>query len=235
MAASAMTRAELLDAILERILAIERTHPVRVAIDGADAAGKTTLADELAVQTARRGRAVIRAGIDAFHHLRHIRYRRGPESAEGYFRGSFNLAGLRAALLEPPGPGGSRLYRSAIFDHRADTAVDSSLHRADPGAVLLFDGVFLMQPALRPSWDLTIFLTVAPTVTLARALGRDAELLGTRAEVMRGYRTRYMPGQEIYFSECRPQEAADLLIDNNDPANPSILTAGGKPPAPRST
>lgn len=41
-----MTREQLLSVLAHRISAVERTHPVRVAIDGVDAAGKTTLADE---------------------------------------------------------------------------------------------------------------------------------------------------------------------------------------------
>jgi uridine kinase len=39
-------------------------HPTRVAIDGVDAAGKTTLDDELAEVLRERGRGVIRASID---------------------------------------------------------------------------------------------------------------------------------------------------------------------------
>jgi len=44
--------AELADAIVRLRLA----HPTRVGVDGVDAAGKTTLADELAGQIERRGR-----------------------------------------------------------------------------------------------------------------------------------------------------------------------------------
>lgn len=47
-----------------------RTHPLRVlrvAIDGPDAAGKTTLADDLAAHLTGRGRPVIRASVDDFH------------------------------------------------------------------------------------------------------------------------------------------------------------------------
>jgi hypothetical protein len=36
------------EAVAERILAVERDHPVRVAIDGCSAAGKSTFADRLA-------------------------------------------------------------------------------------------------------------------------------------------------------------------------------------------
>ena len=42
-----MSRSDLLSDLAVRITQIELDHPVRVAIDGVDAAGKTTLADEL--------------------------------------------------------------------------------------------------------------------------------------------------------------------------------------------
>ncbi|MGH3992404.1 MAG: hypothetical protein ACRDSN_08060 [Pseudonocardiaceae bacterium] len=42
-------------------------------IDSVDGAGKTRFADELAAALEARGRPVVRAGIDSFHHPRLIR------------------------------------------------------------------------------------------------------------------------------------------------------------------
>src|ERR671937_1286035 len=69
--------------LANRIEPVRRPNPVRVAIDGVDAAGKTTLADELAPVLRRRGREVVRASIDGFHRPRAERYRRGELSPEG--------------------------------------------------------------------------------------------------------------------------------------------------------
>jgi hypothetical protein len=52
----------------------------------------------------------------------------------------------RAVLLDPLGPG-SRRYRTAVFDHRGDVPVESSPCLAPAGAVLLYDGVFLLYRA----------------------------------------------------------------------------------------
>ena len=60
-------RAALLDHLAEMVAALRRPHPVRVAVDGPDAAGKTTLADELAAVLEARGRTAIRASVDGFH------------------------------------------------------------------------------------------------------------------------------------------------------------------------
>ena len=81
-----MTRAEMLAELAELVLAVERPHPVRVAIDGCSAAGKTTLADELAeVLRDRAKREVIRAEIDYFKRAVELRTAYPVGSPEGYY------------------------------------------------------------------------------------------------------------------------------------------------------
>ncbi len=65
-----MNRRDTVEAVARLIVAVTRPHPVRVAIDGIDAAGKTMLADELAAAIRDCGRPVIRASIDGFHNAR---------------------------------------------------------------------------------------------------------------------------------------------------------------------
>src|SRR5664279_3616526 len=101
-------RARCLEALARLILRVERPHPLRVAIDGPDAAGKTILADELAPLLEGSGRSVVRATVDGFHRPQAGRYARGSESPEGYFFDSFDYSALRASLLDPLGPDGNR-------------------------------------------------------------------------------------------------------------------------------
>jgi uridine kinase len=54
-----MKRAALIEMLAERILRVNCPHPVRVAIDGVDRAGKTRLADELADNLRTCARRVI--------------------------------------------------------------------------------------------------------------------------------------------------------------------------------
>jgi uridine kinase len=207
---------------------------VRVAVDGPDAAGKTTLADELASGLRNRGRVVIRASIDGFHRPRAERYRRGADAPEGYYEDSFDYGALRHALLDPLGPGGSRAYRRAVFDFRTDAPRSEPETVPPEDAVLLFDGVFLLRPELFESWDLRIFVSVGFDEALRRALDRDAALFGSRHEVERRYRSRYIPGQRLYLAGARPTETADLVVFNDDPARP-VLTdrASAGPWSPR--
>lgn len=199
---------------------------MRVAIDGVDGAGKTTLADELVRPLRERGRPVLRASIDRFHNPRAVRYRRGPTSPEGYYRDSFDYQALTSVLLEPLGPGGDLRCRTAVFDFRTDSAMPSPVHHVQPGTILLFDGVFLLRPELYRYWDYTVFVAVDFEVSVERAVHRDLALFGTPEAVREQYRQRYVPGQQAYLRECRPGERADAVVENDDLDRPRVWFRG---------
>jgi uridine kinase len=198
------------------------THPLRVAIDGPDAAGKTTLAEELAASIGAE-RPVIRASVDGFHHPADVRRRRGPMSAEGYYRDSFDADAVVRSLLDPLGAGGDRRYRSATFDYRTEARLDLPWRIAPDDAVLLFDRVFLLRPELRDRWDFSVVVHVTPAETMRRAMTRDADLMGGAASVVERYRSRYLPGQEIYRAQAHPYAWADVVVDNEDVSRPYPL------------
>jgi uridine kinase len=216
------------DAVLARladmIAAIRLPHVVRVAIDGVDAAGKTTLADELRPLLEARGRTVLRATIDGFHRPRAERYRRGPTSPDGYYRDSFDYDALRRELLQPLGPGGSGRYRSRVFDLHADGPVGDPPASAPEDAVLLLDGVFLLRPELNDQWDFRVVVEVQTDEALRRALVRDEDLFGSPDEALRRYRNRYVPGQRLYLDEADPVSLADVVIENTDVSSPTLRT-----------
>ncbi len=218
-----MTRQTMLDQLADRILAQRVGHPLRVAIDGIDASGKTTLADELAETVRARGRPVIRASVDGFHRPRADRYRRGADSPEGYYYDAFDYAALRQVLLEPLGPQGSRWYRRAVFDLASDQPLVSEYELAPEDAIVLVDGVFLLRPELNALWDYRIFVETPFAVALQRALAHDHPLFGTPDAVEARYRCRYIPGQRLYFETARLREAAQALVNNADPSQPEVM------------
>jgi uridine kinase len=222
-------RDAMLDELAGRILAVERPHPVRVAVDGPDAAGKTTLAGELALRIGAAGRPVIRASADDFGRPRAQRYRLGRDSADGYRLDSFDHAALTRLLLAPLGPSGDGRHRTAAFDGGSDQPLVLEPAWAPCNAVLLVDGVFLLGRDLRDQWDCRIFVRVRPETSLSRALARDVPRLGDAAAVEARYRARYLPAQADYLALDRPLEAADLVVDNDDPARPQLVAAPGSP------
>jgi uridine kinase len=212
----AMKREALIAELATVLEAIRSNHPLRVAIDGVDAVGKTTLADKLAIDVRKLGRAAIRASIDGFHNPASVRYRLGRTSPLGYFKDSFNYAALKTNLLVPLGPHGSRAYRSSAFDHRKDSEVLSPLRQAQPESILLFDGVFLQCEELRDCWDFIVWMEAEFETTVARALARD------KGPSAAQYAARYVPGQQLYIAECRPRENAHIIINNEDFHNPAM-------------
>lgn len=217
-------RSDVIRELTAKIHSLKLGHPARVAIDGIDGAGKTSLADELVEPLASFGRPTIRASIDGFHRSRAERYRQGQDSAEGYYRDSFDHAALEAALLRPLGPAGSRRYRTAIFDHRADRPVRQELQTADSTAVLLFDGVFLLRPELVHLWDFTIFVKTTFAIALERVVSRDASAFGSGAAARDRYESRYQPGQRLYLAEADPEQHADAVVINEEVSRPRIVS-----------
>jgi len=211
-------RSRLVQELADRVVALDLGHPIRLAIDGVDAAGKTTLANELVAPLYSRGRFVIRAGIDGFHYPRARRYQRGRTSPEGYFHDSFNLDALIGHLLLPLGPGGTCSIRRAVFDYRIDSPIDVLEEVAPTNAILVFDGVFLQRSELRAHWDATIYVDVPFVISVKRAAQRD----GWPPSVDAPENRRYVEGQRIYMRECDPMAIASVVIDNSDLSAPTI-------------
>ena len=219
--------AKLLD-LARQISRLEIGHPMRVAVDGRTASGKTTLSDELAELIERSGRPVIRTSIDGFHRPKAQRYARGRFSALGYYNDARDLSAVRSLLLEPLAPGGDRLYRTASFDLKRDVAIAQPSALAPVDAVLVVDGTFLQRPELRDLWDIVIFVETSRGVSDARGLRRDRDRLGEQI-AMKVYAERYGPAFDLYEETCDPARTADVVFNNDDVDDPILrIRRGGR-------
>ena len=223
-----LKRNELLEFLVEKILKISRPHPIRIAIDGVDASGKTTLANQLAEFLRHKGTSVIRASIDGFHNPKEVRYRLGAGSPEGYYKDSFNYKLLKESLLIPLGENGSLKYKTAVYDFRIESKISQNYKTASDNALLIFDGVFLLRPEIREYWDYSIYVHADFKVVLKRASMRDQYLFGSKENVKERYRKKYIPGQQLYIREAKPILFADVVIDNNDYNQPAIVFSDKK-------
>ena len=212
----ASDRLRVLGDLAATIAGLSLGRPLRVAVDGRTAAGKTTLADELAALVRARGRPVIRTSIDGFHRPRAERYARGRYSAEGYYHDARDLPAVMALLLAPLGDHGDRSYRTASFDLDNDRALEQQPQRAPADAVLIVDGTFLQRPELRGGFDLTIFVATSPVVAEQRAVDRDAARSGGADAVRKLYAERYGAAFDLYARLCAPEQMADIVVDNDD-------------------
>ncbi len=193
---------------------------VIIAVDGIDGAGKTTFAVGLAEVFSEDGSAVFRASIDGFHRPRTDRYARGLESAEGFYRDSYDYATFRRVLIDPFRDGSQTSattgFHHAEFDVARDAPLETQWVTGPRDAVLVVDGIFLERPELRGLWNWSVWLDVPVDVAFQRRAARD----GTDPDFLAPSNARYHRGQELYLREADPRTTAQAIIDNTDPDHP---------------
>ncbi|MEV4702753.1 uridine kinase [Actinoplanes sp. NPDC049316] len=204
--------------VATRVIDLEGDY-LRIAVDGVDGSGKTAFAERIAAAIRVLGRPVVRISLDDFHNVRSIRYRQGRDSPDGFWQDSYNYARFHHDVLDPFSPGGSRRYRPAAHDVETDAVLHVEPRVAEPGAILVVDGLFLHRKELVAQWDLSVFLDVPFEVTAKRMAVRD----GTSPDPNHPSMHRYVEGQRIYFRTCSPHQRASIVIDNQDFDAPRIL------------
>ena len=90
---------------------------------------------------------------------------------------------------------------------------------ADPGSILVFDGIFLHRPELRGYWDFSIFLEVGFHISIPRGAQRDEGSANADALENR----RYVEGQKLYLRDCKPKTFATMTVNNENLAAPHIV------------
>ncbi|HAM28276.1 MAG TPA: uridine kinase [Microbacteriaceae bacterium] len=216
MARWAPAKKDQLDALAAEILHNYGSGRAIVAIDGFDGGGKTHFADDLAAAITATGHSVFRASIDDFHRSRAERHARGADSAEGFYRDSFDYTTFRRVLIEPFKLGGSTAFVTAAFDHRRDAPMPSKWRTGPKDAILIVDGIFINRPELRGLWNYSVWLDVPREIAEQRMADRDGP--EENAE-------RYRGGQDLYLAEANPRAAAVAIIDNRDFEHPRRVFA----------
>lgn len=215
--------AELAAAVLAR----RQARPLRIAIDGRTASGKTTLSAELADVLRSHG-PVILAPLDGFHRPRAERWAQGRDSARGYFEDGRDYHQVRARLLNPLGPGGDRLYVTQGFDLDADEPVRSQPASAAEDAMLIVEGSFLQHPTLSGAWDVVVLVEVSRDEAVARGAARDADRLGGIAAARALHDRRYADAWDRFYAPlATPQERADIIFRNSEFDAPEVRDTGG--------
>lgn len=207
------------------VVADDRPHPTRVAIDGVTAAGKSTFAAELTDAVTRTGWSAVHLSTDDFHHLAEHR-RRNPDPARGYYEDAFDLTTFRRLVLDPLGPGGDRHYRPKRHDLATDELIDVPAAAAPVNTVVLVDGTFLQSAALAGAWDAVIWLDTSYPVAVERAAVRDLDVFGDAESVRAAYARRYHAACRLYLAEHDPIGRADVVVANDELDRPRLVRLG---------
>ncbi|WP_108250684.1 uridine kinase [Planctomonas deserti] len=214
------TRSEVVGGIADEFLHNYGRGRTILAVDGADGAGKTRFADELAATMRKRGVAVFRASIDSFLRPRSERHGRG-RTGETCFHDSYDYSTFRRVLVEPFRLGGSAGFVLEAFDGRRDAPVEPKWVTAPADAVLIVDGVFLNRPELSGIWNYSVWLDVPAEIAFARVAERDGTDPDPEAESNR----RYADAQRLYRSVVDPRTKASAIIANGDLEHPRRIFA----------
>jgi uridine kinase len=216
MARWAPERRDTMKALAEELLQHYAHGRVVVAVDGADGAGKTVFADDLATELRGLGHTVFRASMDDFHRPRALRYAKGRDSAEGFYEDSYDYSAFRRVLLGPFRMAGSTGFSTEFFDLNRDVLFESRWQTGPADAILIIDGLFLLRPELAGVWNFAIWLDAPDEVRRERMIERD----GSHPESDSALGQRYLGAQELYQREAKPRAAASAIIDNSDYDHP---------------
>jgi hypothetical protein len=175
---------------------------VRVAVDGAPAAGPDGFAASLLDELRTRGRPAARIRAADFWRDASLRLEYGHEDVESYLSW-LDAGALRREVLDPVTAAGR--YLPTLRDPQTNRSTRAAPLPAPPGLVLIVSGALLLRHGL--PFDRTIHLALSPGARARRTPDADAWTL---------------PAFDAYDSETRPAETADVVVKLDDPRHPAV-------------
>ena len=165
---------------------------VCVAIDGASASGKTTLA---ALLQAVYGACVLH--MDDFFLQPHQR------TAERFAQpgGNVDYERFLEEVLEPLRAGRTFLYRA--YDCRSGTIRPGVV--CEGAALNVVEGAYSLHPALEAYYDLRVLIQIDPPAQRARILERNGEAMLTR------FVQEWIPLEQAYFEKTDIEKRCDMI------------------------
>ena len=202
----------VISAIVEKRNALSAERALLVGISGIDAAGKGFVAARIAASLERRGLRPAVIKVDAWLNLPHVRFN-AQDPAMHFYKHAIRFDEMFEKLVLP-----LRDHRSINLeaDFAEETATAFRKHRYDFRGidVVLLEGIFLLKPAYRPYFDLTVWIDCSFATALQRAITRCQEKLPPR-ETMAAFETIYFPAQRIHIANDNPSATADMILCND--------------------
>ncbi|MGB0884988.1 MAG: hypothetical protein ACPGR5_01040 [Chitinophagales bacterium] len=219
-----MNEVEVFEIIINSILVIQekKKKPIRIAINGIEGTGKTVFAKKLVQFLNTQNLNAHQVSIDGFHFNKKYRYKQGGNSAKGYYEDSYDEKMfvekvLKSSQSEIPS------YIEASHDLETDNYLDLKPIEIENDSILITDGAYLFKPIYEKYWDLKIYIKTSFEVALQRGIARDKINLGGFDLTKEKYKNRYHKASKIYQKEIKPEQIANIIIDNSDFNNLIII------------
>lgn len=200
-----LTPEALVEELADRIAARTPDRRLRVALDGAPAAGPDPLAAALVDPLRVRGRAALRIRSADFLRAASLRLEHGRENPDSYYERWVDEPALRREVLDRLGPDGDGRMLPSLWDAEADRATRAEYVPVPPSGVVLVSGAFLLGGGL--PFDLTVHLALTPPA-LARRTSPEQHWT--------------LPAFARYEDEVAPADLADVVVRTDDPRHPAV-------------
>jgi uridine kinase len=191
---------------------VPRARSLLVAITGIDASGKGYAAARLHQALAARGLRPAILHADDWLELPSVRLG-GPDPAALFYRRAIRFEAMFAQLVLP-----LRDRRAVRLEAERLTETSTAFARHtyifEDVDVVLLEGIFLLQRALRHHYDLSFWIDCSFETALERALERRQEGLPL-VETVRAYDTIYFPAQRLHLQSDAPRRAASTIFAND--------------------
>jgi uridine kinase len=183
-----------------------------VALSGIDGSGKGYLSSQIADRLTALSIRTALLHLDGWLNLPPVRF--GKERpGEHFYEHAFRFEEMFARLVLP-----LRQTRSIhlVADFTEETAIAYRPHtyQFEDIEVILLEGIFLLKPAFRNHYDLTVWIDCTFETALERALQRGQEDL-PESETIQAYQTIFFPAQRVHFDRDNPRAAAELIVIND--------------------
>jgi uridine kinase len=185
---------------------------VLVAVTGIDGSGKGFVTARLADALRTQGWRTAVVGVDGWLNLPSVRFS-DDDPAGHFYRHAIRFGPLFSELVLPLR---DRRSLRVEVDHVEEAASrrERRVHEFEEVDVVLLEGIFLLKPAHRRHYDLSVWVECSFATALERAVARAQEGLSPEATVA-AYQRIYFPAQRIHLERDDPRAAAMRTIHND--------------------
>jgi uridine kinase len=209
---SAVPWRRVVNAIARKRGAVAPDGAVLVAISGIDASGKGHLAANIADRLQMEGLKVALIGADDWLNLPDVCINRDNRAGH-FYEHAMRFGEMFERLIIPLKEKREISFIADCADAKA-TAYRKRQYDFGDIDIILLEGIFLLKPAYRHHFDLTVWIDCSFEVALKRAIERGQEGLPP-AETIKVFKTIYFPAQLIHLARDNPREAAGYIFTND--------------------
>jgi uridine kinase len=200
---------------VERLRAKVR-RPIVIALDGGSGAGKTTIAQRFIRLT-----EVASVSLDDFYQTVIPESEWPHKTVEQRLSGVFDWQRVRAEALEPLRAGRPGRWRAFDFRRGLGEAgkyrLREEVTEVAPAPTILVEGAYSASPPLRDLVDVAVLVDVQSTTRQMRAAVRERDDTAFLAK----WHSIWDEVETHYFQRVCPPESFDLVIRNDDSAEPA--------------